>query len=55
MTTDPKLVEMMYWAKDKSWADFVPESKERYRLTDAAPERARKAFKKWLEYQKTHN
>lgn len=55
MTTNPKLIEMMYWATDERWFVFNPSWKERYRLTAEAPERARIAYDEWLRYQITHS
>ena len=46
MTVDPVVIEMMYWMKDRSWFTFDPHQDIEYHLTDAAPERARRAYEK---------
>ena len=51
MTTSNEVKEMLYWSADKSWYVFDPAYKYRYRLTDKAPERARKAYRQWLKEQ----
>ncbi len=54
MTHRPEVVESLFWTKDKSWYVFDPSYEHHYRLTENAPERARKAYNIWLEYRKTH-
>ena len=41
--------ELMYWKKDKSWY-IINKEKDIYELTDKAPERARKSFEMWKEF-----
>ena len=54
MTYRPEIVEMMFWSKNKSWYVFDPSYEHHYRLTDKAPERARKAYADWINYRKNH-
>ena len=37
---------MLDWKKDKSWYT-IDEERDRYVLTDKAPEEARRSFEKW--------
>ena len=52
MKLNPETLEMLYWLQDKSWYTFDAYQDVEYHLTDAAPERARKAYEKWLKLQK---
>ena len=54
MSCRPEFVEMLYWQNDESWFVFDPSYEHHYRLTDKAPERARKAYTDWIEYRNTH-
>ena len=37
---------MVDWKKDKTWY-YIDEERDRYVLTDEAPEEARRSFEKW--------
>ena len=51
MTTNPEVIEVMYWMDNREWYTFDPYQDVEYHLTNAAPERARQAYAKWLELQ----
>ena len=52
MTKDPKVMETVYWRTNPSWYTFDPSTELGYALTDAAPERAKKAYAKWAKIQR---
>ena len=43
--------ELMYWRKNEDWYEEDPQGKYIFRVKDDAPERAKKSFKMWEEYQ----
>ena len=43
--------DMVYWKKDKSWY-YIDEERDRYVLTDKAPEEARRSFEKYKRVNK---
>lgn len=52
MTTNPEIMERVYWLHDKSW--YTHEEgmgDEGYRIKEDAPERAKKSFEEWLKHK----
>lgn len=43
--------DMVYWKKDKSWY-YIDEERDRYVLTDKAPEEAHRSFEKYKRVNK---
>ena len=43
--------DMVYWKKDKSWY-YIDEERDRYVLTDIAPEEAHRSFEKYKRVNK---
>ena len=43
--------ELLYWRTNEEWYEEDPQGKYIYRVKADAPERAKKSFERWEEYQ----
>lgn len=46
--------EIMYWHKNSDWYEVDDSYEYIYILRDDAPERAKKSYEMWLEYQESN-
>lgn len=53
MTTNPEVMERMYWHSNPSWYSYDDTigGIEGYQINPDAPERAQKSFKEWLKHR----